>query len=129
MILPPVIYDDVTAHYEGDAEELGSQSYVEAKIRHTIGKLKSRYGSRIAARLASGAIDEDLYIDTVAEAVLRVVRNPDGYTTEQQGNYSYGLRASVASGYLMFTSENLLDLVGESFQFIGTATISDHRVN
>lgn len=127
VVLPTVPYKWVCDAYEGDSDELGREAYVESKIRHTTGKLVTRYGARIAARIASGALSEELYKDTVAEAVLRVVRNPEGFTTEQQGNYSYGLRASVASGYLMFTAENMLDLLGAPSPVIGTYTIGDHR--
>lgn len=127
VTLPEVTYEWVCGAFEGDADELGRKSYVESKIRHTVSRLKTRFGRQIAARLASGQLEEDLYMDTVAEAVLRVVRNPEGYTTEQQGNYSYGLRAAVASGYLMFTAENMLDLLGEPSPVIGTYSIGDHR--
>ena len=127
VTLPEVTYEWVCDAYEGDPDELGRETYVKSKIRHTTVKLKTRFGRRIAERLASGQLEEDLYRDTVAEAVLRVVRNPEGYTTEQQGNYSYGLRAVVASGYLMFTADNMLDLLGEPSPVIGTFTIGDHR--
>lgn len=124
--LPNVDFEVVVDHYEGEPDELGRRSFIEKKIRFTIGKLSSRFGRRIDARLRSGDLLESLYQDTVAEAVLRVVRNPEGFTTEQQGNYQYGLRASVASGYLMFTHENLSDLLGESSMKLGTFTIGDH---
>lgn len=127
VTLPEVEYQWVIDSYEGDPEELGRQKYVESKIRHTLGKLRTRFGAHIAARLASGVLEVDLFKDTVAEAVLRVVRNPEGYTTEQQGNYSYGVRAAVASGYLMFTSDNMLDLLGAPQPVIGTFAIGDHR--
>lgn len=127
VTLPEVTYEWVCDAYEGDADELGRESYVKSKIRHTVSKLKTRFGRRIAERLASGHLEEDLYMDTVAEAVLRVVRNPEGFTTEQQGNYSYGLRTVVAAGYLMFTAENMLDLLGEPSPVIGTFAIGDDR--
>lgn len=125
VTLPAVEYQWVLDSYEGEPEDLGRQSYVESKIRHTVGKLKARYGRRIESRLASGELEADLYKDTVAEAVLRVVRNPEGYTTEQQGNYQYSLRAAVASGYLMFTAENMLDLLGEPAPIVGTYSIGN----
>lgn len=125
--LPDVPYEYVVDHYEGEPEELGRKSYVEKKISQSINRLASRFGNRIRARLASGALAETLYQDTVAEAVLRIVRNPEGYRTEQQGNYSYGVSAAVASGYLWFTADNMLDLLGEENSPIGTALIGDHR--
>lgn len=125
--LPPVEYSEVVEHYEGEADELGTQAYVEKKIKMTVAKLRTRFGRRIESRLASGVLDLELYYGIVAEAVLRVIRNPDGFTTEQQGNYSYGIRAAVASGYLMFTADNMLDLLGEPGPVIGTFTIGEHR--
>lgn len=127
VTLPQVTYQQVVNHYEGDPAELGSQTYVETKIGQTVRKLASRLGTRIEARIASGRLDPDLFRDVVAEAVLRVVRNPEGFTTEQQGNYQYGLRASVASGLLMFTDDNLRDLIGSPGPVLGTVTIGDHR--
>ncbi|UOR02065.1 phage Gp19/Gp15/Gp42 family protein [Leucobacter allii] len=126
VTLPEVEYEYVIDHYEGDPEELGRQSYVEKKIAQSIERLRSRFGSRIRARLDSGALTETLFKDTVAEAVLRIVRNPDGYRMEQQGNYQYQLNSAVAAGYLWFTADNMLDLIGAEFSPIGTATIGVH---
>lgn len=48
--------------------------------------------------------DSDVYHDLVvmieAEAVLRLMRNPDGYKSETDGNYSYEIDIRVASGRL-----------------------------
>ena len=127
VALPEVTYKHVIDHYEGDPEILGSESYVTTKIAYTVRKLAGRYGRVIAARINEGLLDPELFADVVAEAVLRVVRNPEGFTTEQQGNYSYGVRANVASGYLMFTSDNITDLIGSQSPVFGTAAIGDHR--
>lgn len=126
VTLPAVSFDYVVDHYEGDAEDLGRPSYVEKKISQSVNRLQSRFGSRIQARLSSGVLSEELYKDTVAEAVLRIVRNPDGFRMEQQGNYQYQLNSAVASGYLWFTADNMIDLIGEEFSPIGTATVGVH---
>lgn len=120
---PEVTYEDVIAHFEDDPEILGSQKYVEAKIGEAVDSLAARFGKRISARLQSGVLTERLFKAIVAAAVLRTVRNPEGYRTEQQGNYSYGLNAAVASGYLWFTADNMLNLLGEPQSPIGTAVI------
>ncbi|MFE2912822.1 Gp19/Gp15/Gp42 family protein [Kitasatospora indigofera] len=39
-------------------------------------------------------------VQVESNAVLRVVRNPDGYRQEMDGNYSYSISAAVASGFL-----------------------------
>ena len=125
-VLPPVSYETVVAHYEGSPRDLGRREYVEAKVKQSVSRLQARFGTRVAARLESGALPLDLYEATIADAVLRIVRNPEGYDAEEQGNYSYRVRAVVASGYLWFTSENMTDLLGESSSVIGTFTIGDH---
>lgn len=40
-----------------------------------------------------------------AEMVLRLIRNPEGYSQESDGNYSYAIYQQVASGKLEVTSE------------------------
>ena len=56
-------------------------------------------------RIASGALRERLLVMTEAEAVLRLIRNPDGYAQETDGNYSYSLSAAVASGRLEISQD------------------------
>jgi hypothetical protein len=56
--------------------------------------------------IADGDLDEDLVVMIEAEAVLRVIRNPEGYTSEVDGNYSYQISQRVSSGRLeIFDSE------------------------
>jgi len=50
--------------------------------------------------IAQGKLDEDIVIMVEAEAVLRLIRNPEGYTSEVDGNYSYQISSRVASGRL-----------------------------
>lgn len=54
----------------------------------------------LADQITAGAVAEADVIQVEAEAVLRVVRNPDGYRQETDGNYSYMLSAEAASGVL-----------------------------
>lgn len=65
---------------------------VELMIRHRIPDLD--------AKVTSGEIDEQLLIMIECEAVLRLIRNPEGYTAETDGNYSYQISTQVASGRL-----------------------------
>src|SRR5690606_10158648 len=39
------------------------------------------------------------------EAVMRLIRNPEGYTQETDGNYSYSIDSRVASGRLSILPE------------------------
>lgn len=49
-------------------------------------------------KVAEGSLALELVVMVEAEAVLRLVRNPEGYTAETDGNYSYQINARVASG-------------------------------
>jgi hypothetical protein len=50
--------------------------------------------------ITSGALDVDLVKQIEAEAVLRLIKNLDGYTSESDGNYAVQISALVASGRL-----------------------------
>lgn len=54
----------------------------------------------LAEKIADGDLDVDDVVDIEAEAVLRVVRNPDGYSMESDGSYSYQLNRENSSGRL-----------------------------
>lgn len=127
VTLPAVSYESVVAHYEGDPAQLGSRDFVETQTKKAVGRLAARYGTRILNRLNSGVLSTELYEGTIAEAVLRILRNPDGFRMEQQGNYQYQLSSAVASGYLWFTQDNIDDLAGSGFSPIGTASIALHK--
>ncbi|MEV3961126.1 Gp19/Gp15/Gp42 family protein [Nocardia sp. NPDC050193] len=68
---------------------------IEREIRRRIPYLDDK--------ITAGDIDvEDVrYVE--ANAVLRVVRNPEGYTQESDGNYSYMFSRDSASGVLYIT--------------------------
>lgn len=52
------------------------------------------------SKVTSGVLDIDSVIMVEADAVLRLIRNPDGYLEETDGNYSYSISQQVASGRL-----------------------------
>lgn len=45
----------------------------------------------IAARITSEDLNPDLVRMTLVDAVIRVLRNPRGFSWEREGDYSYGL--------------------------------------
>ncbi|GAA5152104.1 hypothetical protein GCM10023321_20260 [Pseudonocardia eucalypti] len=57
------------------------------------------------AKITSGAVDAGVVVMVEADAVLRLIRNPNGYRTETDGNYSYEIDQRVASGRLMILDE------------------------
>lgn len=54
----------------------------------------------IDTKVSTGEVDPELVVMVEAESVLRLIRNPEGYTAETDGNYSYQISARVASGQL-----------------------------
>ncbi|AIG78461.1 Hypothetical protein AJAP_28115 [Amycolatopsis japonica] len=51
-------------------------------------------------QIVAGTIDQDDVVMIEADMVLRLIRNPDGYKSETEGDYSYTISAEVASGRL-----------------------------
>lgn len=69
-------------------------------------------------RIESGSVDPDDVRDVEAEAVYRVVRNPDGVYSESDGNYTYTKTAAAADNSLRITPEEWQTLgvrVGKMF--------------
>jgi hypothetical protein len=75
----------------------------------------------LAGQTAAGQIDTDDVRDVMAEAVLRVVRNPDGIYSESDGNYTCTKSAAAADNSLQLTAEEWETLgvrVGKMFTFV-----------
>ncbi|MCV7217143.1 hypothetical protein H7J51_17880 [Mycobacterium crocinum] len=73
----------------------------------------------IAGRIAAGDIAQADVIDIEAEAVYRVLRNPEGLYSEQDGQYGYQLSREAADNSLRVTNEEWSVLgvrVGKMFQ-------------
>lgn len=54
----------------------------------------------LAARITASTINVEDVKQVEADAVLRLVRNPDGYISETDGNYTYMLSQSSATNKL-----------------------------
>lgn len=54
----------------------------------------------LVAQVTAGDLAEADVIDIEAEAVLRVVKNPEGYVSEGDGNYTYQLSREAADNSL-----------------------------
>lgn len=75
----------------------------EARLRLLIPDLDQRTGSN--------AYYERVVVDVLANAVVRVLRNPEGYRTEMDGSYQYQVDTRAAAGFLTFL-EDELDILG-----------------
>ncbi|TCO56904.1 Gp19/Gp15/Gp42 family protein [Actinocrispum wychmicini] len=54
-------------------------------------------------RVATGVLSKKTVVMVESDMVLRLIRNPEGYTQESDGNYSYMISSQVASGRLEVT--------------------------
>ena len=103
-----ITLDQVTASYEGT---IASQKFdwVNQKIDEAVRELLAIIPD-IPNRIDAGALDPELVADKVIAAVLRVVRNPTGIDQETEGDYSYRLRNTVASGDIWYQEKELTAL-------------------
>lgn len=111
----PVLIADVGVHFERGATAFAAEyeaDYIGAKIAEAVDTANAEWGSLIQSRLDAGILTPALYKARIASAVLRIVRNPDGYRKETEGNYGYDRDARVAGGYLMFTEDDVSTLTG-----------------
>ena len=70
---------------------------VELEIRARIPDLDEK--------ITAGDLDESVVIRVEASAVRRVIKNPDGYTSETDGDYTYQINYQLASGELEITDK------------------------
>ena len=59
----------------------------------------------LADQITDGDIDAADVVQVEADAVLRLVRNPEGYASESDGTYSYQFSREMASGRLEILPE------------------------
>lgn len=128
MGIPDVSEQDVADRYEGELLSEFRPEYVRVQVGDAVAYARSRWRAKIESRLASGDLAEELWKRTISDAVLRVLRNPEGHASENEGSYGYSNRASVASGNLWFTDSDIETLAGpERSVGIGTVGIGLHR--
>jgi hypothetical protein len=97
---------DLHDRYEGDLLTRYSVEYLSVKIDDAVALVQGECPS-VPTRLASGALLPNNYKRIIADVILRVVRNPEGYSTEAEGGASYGHSAVVASGNLWLTQMDI----------------------
>lgn len=79
-------------------------------------------------KVAAGGLDADDVRDIEAEAVLRVIRNPEGLYSEQDGSYGYQLSREAADSSLRLLPEEWAVLgIRPSKMFIITPSRSVER--
>lgn len=85
--------------------------WVQAKIDRATRKLLRRIPD-LDARITDGRLTTEDVRDAIVDAVLRVLRNPSGYKSEQDGDYGYSLNSRDASASIWFPDDVIADLLG-----------------
>lgn len=64
----------------------------------------------LEADIASGSISEATVVRVLANMVVRVLRNPDGFLQESIDDYTYRRDAVMSTGLLHLTPDELADI-------------------
>lgn len=82
---------------------------VERMIRRRIPELDEM--------IAAGVMNVEDVVQVESDAVLRLARNPEGYMSETDGNYTYMLQNDIATGKLGITDDEweILGVVRDRF--------------
>lgn len=82
---------------------------VEARIADAETMIRARL-SDFDDRLQANPLFPEIVKRVVADAVIRVIHNPEGLSREQDGNYSYERETDPNRGRLVITPEDWSDL-------------------
>lgn len=87
---------------------------VEIRLAEVERKIERRFKAlglgTIADQIAATTLDVEDVKQVEADTVLRLVRNPEGYLSETDGNYTYMLQAGSNAGALEISAEDWLTL-------------------
>lgn len=117
-------YQDVEARY---GEPLSASQITQVNV--WLADVERRLRRRIRDLDDRVALSEDYKADVIAvesDAVIRILKNPDGFRSEAEGSYSYATDVRAASGFLMIL-EDEWKLLGVSSAFTITPKIGTAR--
>lgn len=106
---------DLEEPYEGqldlENEDDWYQQKVDEAVRLLIRKVPNIQSRMAAYNPSTGAGIDPLFVkDKVLNAVIRVLRNPEGYRSETEFEYSYQRSPTEASANVWYTKDELADL-------------------
>jgi hypothetical protein len=83
-------------------------------------------GLVLADEISSTRLDVEDVKQVEAEAVLRLVRNPEGFASETDGDYTYEVIQALASGVLEITPEEweILGITSQTGMFLIVPVLS-----
>lgn len=80
------------------------EALIEVRLSDVEREIKRKIKD-LDARITAGTVDVEDVKQVEADAVLRVAKNPDGFLQESDGDYSYMMIQSMASGSLEILPE------------------------
>jgi hypothetical protein len=101
--MPYATVADVAARMGRGLDESETQ-IVTARLNDVELIIKSRIPD-LAAKVLSGKLSASLVAMIETDAVMRILKNPDGIVGETDGNYSYQLNWATVTGRLMLMPE------------------------
>ena len=96
--------DDVAARWARTPDD-EQAALIEIRLADVERKIKRRIPD-LAAKITAGTIDVEDVKQVEADTVLRLVRNPEGYLSETDGNYTYMLQQGAAPGALTISADD-----------------------
>lgn len=100
-------FDDVQERFHRELEDV-DRVLVETRLKDAEGKIRRRIRD-----LDEKILDPEymaLVVRICADAVIRLIKNPDGYVQETDGNYTYMLSQQLAEGSLRIEPDEWSDL-------------------
>lgn len=100
--------EDVQARYHLPIDP-GMEALVLARLEDAEDKIRTRIPD-LDERVDQGIVSINTVVRVTADAVIRLVRNPDGYISETDGNYTYQLSFDGGGSDLTITPAEWRDL-------------------
>jgi hypothetical protein len=95
--------DDVATRW---GRELTAEETTMVNVRlEDVERMIRRRIPDLDAQITAGTINVDDVVQVESDSVLRLARNPEGYISETDGDYTYKLSEAFASGALGITDD------------------------
>jgi hypothetical protein len=95
---------DVVDRWLGEPLEAEVLAVIDVRLNDAERILKNRVPD-LLVRAAEDAEYAETVVQVESDMILRLIKNPDGYSQESDGNYSYAIYQQVAAGRLMVLDE------------------------
>lgn len=119
QLLPPL--EEIAARLGRTLDEQ-EEKLVAVLAADALRLIKAKVPS-FSERLASGVLEPGSVRMVIANAIVRVLKNPDGYRSESMGGMSYTIDTRAAAGFLTILGDEWKFLgVGQSAGFLAPST-------